>query len=83
MCCGGCKCGKCLVGSKNYSIKEERELVLIDKNLKYDEENKVWIVGYLWIRDFYEFFDNKCVVFSMFMLIERWFMKNKVYVDVY
>ena len=25
--CGGCKCGKCPLGGKNYSIKEERELI--------------------------------------------------------
>ena len=81
--CGGCKCGKCSVGSKNYSIKEEKELALIDKNLKYDEENKVWIAGYPWIRDPYELPDNKRVAFSMLMSTERRLMKNKAHADVY
>lgn len=36
--CGGCKCGKCLFGSKVYIIKEERELEVIERNLNYDSE---------------------------------------------
>ena len=80
--CGGCKCGKCSVGSKNYSIKEEKELAVIDKNLKYDKENKIWIAGYPWIRDPYELPDNKRVAFSMLMSTERRLMKNKAHTDV-
>ena len=39
--CGGCKCGKCSLGSKAYTIKEERELEVIERNLNYDSEQKV------------------------------------------
>ena len=31
--CGGCKCGRCPLGSKNYTIKEERELALVEANI--------------------------------------------------
>ena len=44
--CGGCKCGRCPIGSKEYSIKEERELELIDKNLEYDYQDGRWIAEY-------------------------------------
>ena len=37
--CGSCKCGHCAVGSKNYSIKEEQELELIEKNMKFDAQD--------------------------------------------
>jgi len=38
--CGSCKCGKCHLGSENYTIKEERELTLIKENLSYDKNNR-------------------------------------------
>ena len=44
-------CGKRSLGSKNYTIKEEKELALIEKNLCYDQEAKRWIAEYPWIRD--------------------------------
>ncbi|XP_068712364.1 myosin-2 heavy chain-like [Montipora foliosa] len=37
--CGSCKCGHCAVGSKNYSSKEEKELELIEKNMKFDAQD--------------------------------------------
>ena len=44
--CGGCKCGRCPLGSKNYTLKEERELALIEENLNYDEKAREWIAQY-------------------------------------
>ena len=49
--CGGCKCGKCALGSNNYTLKEERELKLIEKGLQYDEQDSCWIAEYPWIKD--------------------------------
>jgi len=57
--CGGCKCGKCSLGSKNYTIKEEKELALIERNLYYDQEAKRWIPEYPWLRDAKYLPDNK------------------------
>ena len=33
--CGKCGCGKCPIGGKNYTTKEEREIALIEKNIKF------------------------------------------------
>ena len=49
--CGGCKCGKCQTGDGIYTIAEQRELELIEKGLKYDANDKQWIVSYPWIKD--------------------------------
>ena len=34
---GGCKCGKCSLGAKDYTIQEERELELIERNLTFQQ----------------------------------------------
>ena len=47
------------MGSKNYTIKEEKELALIERNLYYDQEAKRWIAEYPWIRDPKDLPDNK------------------------
>lgn len=60
---------------------EEKEFILIEKNLIYDVKEKFWIVEYFWIRDFFDFLDNRKVVFGMLILIEKRFFKNKKYVD--
>ena len=48
--CGGCKCGKCLHGAKDYSLKEEKELHLIENSLEFDETEGRWIAAYPWIK---------------------------------
>lgn len=75
MCCGSCKCGYCVVGSINYSIKEEKEFELIEKN-KFDVEDNRWFVEYLWIKDLVDFFDNRWVVLFMLYFIECRLGKN-------
>jgi hypothetical protein len=44
--CGGCKCGRCPIGSKKCSIEEERGLRLIEDGLSYDAEKKRWTATY-------------------------------------
>jgi len=41
--CGGCKCGKSSLGAQNFTIKEEKELHLIESKLEYNKEEKRWI----------------------------------------
>ena len=36
--CGSCKRGSCPIGGKNYTLKEERKLNLIDKGLLHEDE---------------------------------------------
>ena len=40
--CGGCKCEKCSLGAKDYTIQEERELELIERNLTFNSEDNTW-----------------------------------------
>ena len=47
--CGACRCGKCAIGAKGYTLKEERELALIENNLVEDHLE----VKYPWIKDPY------------------------------
>ena len=47
--CGNCRCGKCPIGTNNYSLKEERELKLIEGGLTLF--NSEWTARYPWIRD--------------------------------
>ena len=81
--CGGCKCRKCSLGSKNYTIKEEKELALIEKNLHYDQEAKRWIAEYPWIRDPKDLPDNKKAAFAKLISAERRLAKNSEPAKVY
>ena len=47
--CGNCQCGNCPLGSSEFSIKEKKELDLIDKGLTLCD--KVWTAQYPWIKD--------------------------------
>ena len=49
--CGSCRCGKCLTGANNYTLREERELGMIRDGLKYDNRHKIFTVEYPWIKD--------------------------------
>ena len=62
--CGGCKCGKCHLGCKNMTLKEEREYHLIDKNMRNIEEEKKWETGYPWIKDLEDLPNNKCAALA-------------------
>ena len=47
--CGSCKCGECPIGGKQYTLQQERELALIEKNLVL--EDGAWYVKYPWVKD--------------------------------
>ena len=55
--CGACACGKCALGSLNCSIKDERELRLIEKNIEFVNDH--WEAGYPWIKDPELLLDNR------------------------
>ena len=75
--CGGCKCGKCSLGTQNFTIKEEKELHLIQNKLEYNKEEKRWIAEYPWIRDPAELPDNKRAAMGMLVSIEKDWQKMK------
>ena len=81
--CGGCKCGNCPLGSKDYTIREERELKLIEDKLEYNREEKRWTAEYPWIRDPSELPDNKRAAMGMLISTEKRLAKNAQHADVY
>ena len=74
--CGGCKCGKCSLGAKDYTIKEERELELIERNLTFNSDDSTWTVEYPWIKDPNDLPNNRKVAMAKLAATERRLRKN-------
>lgn len=81
--CGGCKCGKCSLGTQDYTIKEEKELHLIESKLEYNKDEKRWIAEYPWIRDPAELPNNKGAAMGMLISTEKRLAKNEEHAKVY
>ena len=62
--CGSCKCAKCPIVGHSYSFKEEQELIMIQENLKYDEDHKCWTTRYPWLVDRVTLPDNYYVALA-------------------
>ena len=71
--CGGCKCGKCSLGSNYCTIKEQKEQNLIEKGLEI--KGNCWFATYPWIRDPKGLPDNKST--------ERRLLNNAEYAKMY
>ena len=67
---GGCKCGRCSFGTNAFTIKEEKELALIEKTLSHDPK-KIWTAEYPWIRDAFDPPDNRRAAFGMLISTEK------------
>ena len=81
--CGGCKCGKCSLGAKDYTIQEERELELIERNLAFNSEDNTWTVEYPWIKDPNNLPDNRKVAMAKLAATERRLRKKADHAKVY
>ena len=79
--CGGCKCGRCPIGSNPYTIREERELKLIDDGLKLD--GNTWYASYPWIRDPSDLPDNFTSAYAMLTSTEKRLAKIFEYSAMY
>ena len=79
--CGNCKCGKCPIGSKNYSIKDERELKLIEQGLRKGENR--WEASYPWIRSPNDLPNNKSAALSMLKSTEKRLRLNEDHATIY
>ena len=73
--CGSCKCGQCKLNGE-MTIKEERELKLIEEGLKYDALNKRWTSQYPWIVDPNLLPNNYVLARSRFLSLERKLLKK-------
>ena len=76
--CGGRKCGKCAKGNGNYTLQEERELLLIKNGLRYDSTQNKFTAHYPWIRDPYELRNNVIAAEARLRSTERRLMKMGV-----
>ena len=81
--CGGCKCGKCAIGTKNYTLQEERELKLIEDNLEYDKKNKRWVAGYPWVKDPNKLPNNRKVALARLISTEKRLARNPEHAVIY
>ena len=79
----GCKCGKCSLSAKDYTIQEERELELIERNLNFDKEENGWIAEYPWIKDPQNLPDNRKVAFAKLITTEKRLRRNPEHAKVY
>ncbi|XP_078370325.1 uncharacterized protein LOC144654092 [Oculina patagonica] len=81
--CGGCKCGKCPPGGKDYTLKEERELQLIEGKLQFSEQENAWVTEYPWIKDPYLLPNNRRAAFGRLVSTERRLGRNPQHAKVY
>ena len=76
------KCSSCPIGGKNYTLKGERELNLIDKGLRYEDGH--WVAKYPWIKDPNNLLDNKQAVMGMLKSTEKKHLsKNRKHAEIY
>ena len=73
--CGSCRCGECSMGSKPYTLKEERELVMIDQGLELQEDR--WVARYPWIKNPNDLPDNYTAAYAMLKSTERRLRKDQ------
>ena len=69
--CGGCRYGRCPVGSKKCSIKEERELQMIEDGLSYNRVKKQWTTTYLLVRSLEKLQNNLSSAIRRLKSLER------------
>ena len=82
--CGGCKCGKCPLGSKKCSIKEEKELQMIEDGLSYDQLKKEWTATYPRVRNLEELPNNLPSAIRRLQSLERRLLRTgKDYAEAY
>ncbi|CAB4009754.1 Hypothetical predicted protein [Paramuricea clavata] len=79
--CGSCRCGRCPIGGKSFTLKEERELNLIEEGLTH--EGNHWVARYPWIRSLDDLPNNKEAALGMLGSTEKRLQKNKPLLETY
>ena len=79
--CGSCRCGKCALGGKDYTLKEEHELQLIEDGLIRHPDH--WEAIYPWIKKPSTLKNNRCVAEAMLKSTERRLLKDKMKAETY
>ena len=81
--CGGCKCTKCPVPGSRYSFQEQQQLDMIQRNLSYDEEAKVWTARLPWVTPREALPDNYNAARKAMEVAERSLKKRDGWLEVY
>ena len=71
------------MGAKDYTVQEEREMELIERNLTFSSEDSTWTVEYPWIKDPNDLPDNRKVAMAKLAATERRLRKNADHTKVY
>ena len=79
--CGSCKCRRCPLGGKDYSLREEKELKLIEDGLKWADGQ--WTSSYPWIRDLPDLPDNRSIAFATLRSQEKRLLRNEHKANLY
>ena len=69
--CGSCKCTKCPVPGSQYSFKEQKELDIIQNNLKYNSAERRWYTVYPWICERSTLPKNDRVAYQSLLSLEK------------
>ena len=72
--CGACKCGRCPIGGKDYNLKEEKKVALIEKGLEH--KDGCWTATYPWIRSPSDLPDNRSVAVAILKSTEIRLLKD-------
>ena len=81
--CRGCSCGKCHIGGKDMSIKDEREYRLIESKIEYQPEKRKWKASYPYIKDHLELPENRNIAYNLLKSTEKRLRKNEEHAKVY
>ena len=87
--CGNCLCGKCALGTKQMSLKDERDYEMFKNNMKYDvigtdsDPGPYWRVDYPWTVNKSELVDNKPAVLGVMNSTARKLNKDPSWKEIY
>ena len=81
--CGSCACGTCHPGGKAMSLKDERELELIERGISFNDLEGRWVAEYPWIRDPSELANNRKQAVAKLLSTEKRLKKNDEYKVMY
>ena len=74
--CGSCRCGNCSNGGKEYNLREERELKVIEEGLQF--KGTYFEANYPWKRDPRELPDNRSAAYGMLIAQEKRLLKKRL-----
>ena len=87
--CGGCLCGKCALGGKQMSLKDEKDYNLFLDNMKYDREGTsadpgpYWRITFPWIVPKSDLIENKPAVIGVMNATAKKLNKDPSWRGVY